>query len=87
MMRINGRAVGIAAYLVVLFLPIYWLLNMSFKTNDEILSRLSLWPHRISLANYGRIFQDPAWYLGFLHSLEYVALNTVISVTVALPAA
>ena len=86
-MRINGRAVGITAYLVVLFLPIYWLLNMSFKTNGEILSRLSLWPHRLTFANYAHIFNDPAWYLGFLHSIEYVLINTVLSVTVALPAA
>ena len=85
--RVNGRAIGITAYLLVLFLPIYWLLNMSFKTNDEITSHLSLWPHHVSFANYGHIFSDPAWYLGFLHSLEYVLLNTVISVTVALPAA
>lgn len=86
-MRINGRSIGIAAYLLALFLPIYWLLNMSFKTNGEIMSGLSLWPHHISFANYGHIFGDPVWYLGFLHSLTYVLLNTVISVTVALPAA
>ena len=86
-MRLQGRSIGIAAYLVVLFLPIYWLLNMSFKTNGEITSRLSLWPHQLTFANYGHIFSDPAWYLGFLHSLTYVLLNTVISVTVALPAA
>jgi glycerol transport system permease protein len=41
MMRFRGRSIGIAAYLIILFLPIYWLVNMSFKTNFEITSRLS----------------------------------------------
>ncbi len=37
-MRIQGRSIAITIYLVALFLPIYWLLNMSFKTNVEIMS-------------------------------------------------
>ncbi len=31
-------------YIVFLILPIYWLVNMSFKTNAEILGPFSLWP-------------------------------------------
>jgi glycerol transport system permease protein len=83
----RGRAIGIGLYLLVLMLPVYWLLNMSFKTNGEIMSGLALWPARPTLANYAHIFRDPAWYTGFLHSIEYVALNTVVSVSIALPAA
>ncbi len=74
-MRIQGRTIGITIYLIALFLPIYWLLNMSFKTNGEIMSGLSFWPHHATLANYRVIFTDPAWYLGFVHSLTYVAIN------------
>jgi glycerol transport system permease protein len=86
-MRIQGRNIGIAAYLIILFLPIYWLLNMSFKTNVEITNHLSFWPHHPTLRNYAHIFFDPVWRGGFIHSLTYVGLNTVISVTLALPAA
>src|ERR1700710_161155 len=86
-MRIQGRGIAITIYLLALFLPIYWLLNMSFKTNGEIMSGLNFWPHHVTLRNYAHIFTDPAWYLGFVHSLTYVALNTVISVSLALPAA
>ena len=86
-MRFQGRNIGIAVYLIILFLPIYWLLNMSFKTNVEITSRLSFWPHHITLGNYAHIFFDPVWRGGFIHSLTYVFLNTIISVTLALPAA
>ncbi len=74
-------------YIVFMLLPIYWLLNMSFKTTNEILSTFSLWPQEFTLENYKVIFTDPTWYNGYFNSMIYVAINTVISVSVALPAA
>ncbi|MGD9912864.1 MAG: carbohydrate ABC transporter permease [Rhizobiaceae bacterium] len=74
-------------YIVFLLLPIYWLANMSFKTNQEILGGFSLWPASPTLANYAVIFSDPSWYNGYINSIIYVVMNTVISVLVALPAA
>ena len=74
-------------YIVFLMLPIYWLLNMSFKTTNEILGAFSLWPQDFTLANYKKIFTDSTWYGGYINSLTYVVINTVISVTAALPAA
>jgi len=74
-------------YIVFLLLPIYWLVNMSFKTNQEILSTFTLWPENPTLANYAVIFGDPSWYSGYLNSMTYVLINMVISVAVALPAA
>ena len=74
-------------YIVFLMLPIYWLLNMSFKTTNEILGTFSLWPKNFTVENYVTIFTDPVWYSGYINSISYVLLNTAISVTVALPAA
>ncbi|HEX5934511.1 MAG TPA: carbohydrate ABC transporter permease, partial [Pseudorhizobium sp.] len=74
-------------YIVFLILPIYWLVNMSFKTNSEILGAFSLWPQNPTVRNYMVIFTDPSWYNGYINSIIYVVLNTIISVTVALPAA
>ena len=74
-------------YIVVLLLPIYWLINMSFKTNAEIVSSLTLFPHDPTLANYRTIFTDASWYSGYINSITYVVMNMVISVAVALPAA
>jgi glycerol transport system permease protein len=85
--RITRQGVVMTVYLIFLLLPIYWLLNMSFKTNEEILSTFSLWPQDFTLANYKTIFTDPSWYSGYINSIIYVVMNTVISVTVALPAA
>ena len=74
-------------YLALLMLPIYWLVNMSLRTNSDIMSGLELWPHQPTLEKYIAIFHDPSWVHAFGVSLTYVAINTVISVTVALPAA
>ncbi len=84
---INSKAVVMTLYLLFLMLPIYWLLNMSLKTNSEILSTFSLWPQNLTFANYVTILTDPSWYMGYVNSLIYVVMNMVISVTVALPAA
>ena len=74
-------------YILFLLLPIYWLVSMSFKTTNEILGSFYLWPQNFTLDNYVKIFTDPTWYNGYFNSITYVAINTLISVSVALPAA
>ncbi|WP_196260089.1 carbohydrate ABC transporter permease [Pelagibacterium limicola] len=74
-------------YIIFLMLPIYWLVNMSFKTNQEILGSFTLFPSNPTLRNYMVIFTDYSWYSGYINSIIYVVMNTVISVAVALPAA
>ena len=86
-MRIKSSAIVMGLYLLFLLVPIYWLLSMSLKTNTEILSTFSLWPVDLTFANYATILTDPSWYNGYINSIIYVVMNTVISVTVALPAA
>ena len=74
-------------YLLFVLLPIYWLVNLSFQTNSEILGSFSLWPQQFTLDNYVGIFTDSSWYMGYVNSLAYVSMNMLISITVALPAA
>ena len=76
-----------AIYIIFLLIPIYWLINMSLKTNQEIISGVNLWPRHPTLDNYRTIFTDSSWYSGYINSIIYVALNTAISIAVALPAA
>ncbi|MCR9127032.1 MAG: carbohydrate ABC transporter permease [Rhodobacteraceae bacterium] len=85
--RVKGSVVVMTLYLVFLMLPIYWLINMSLKTNTEILGSFSLFPRDPTLANYAKILTDASWYMGYVNSLIYVVTNTVISLAVALPAA
>ena len=86
-MRIKSSAVVMTLYLLFLLIPIYWLVNMSLKTNTEITSTFTLFPADLTFANYATILTDPSWYMGYVNSLIYVVMNTVISITVALPAA
>lgn len=85
--KINGSAIIMLIYIIFLMLPIYWLINMSLKTNEEILSVFSLWPEDLTFDNYKVIFTDPSWYWGYINSITYVVMNMVISLAVALPAA
>ncbi|MCB1885574.1 MAG: carbohydrate ABC transporter permease [Geminicoccaceae bacterium] len=81
------RSLGLILYFVFLLLPIYWLLVMSLKTNQEILGPITFWPENLTFQNYFTIFNDPSWYTGYINSFIYVVMNTAISLTVALPAA
>lgn len=85
--KVNTSAIVMGLYLLFLLLPIYWLLNMSLKTNTEILNDFTLWPRDLTFANYATILTDASWYMGYVNSLIYVTMNTVISLAVALPAA
>ena len=74
-------------YILFLMLPIYWLLSMSFKTTNEILGSFTLFPQEFTLDNYITIFTDSTWYSGYINSILYVSMNTLLSVSAALPAA
>ncbi len=58
--KIRKSTVIMTLYLLFLMLPIYWLLNMSLKTNTEIVSTFTLWPADFTLDNYRTILTDPA---------------------------
>ena len=74
-------------YLLLSLLPIYWMLNMSLKTNEEIIGALTIWPSNLTFDNFKIIFTDASWYDGYINSIIYVLINMVLSVAVALPAA
>jgi glycerol transport system permease protein len=83
------RAIIPAIYIAFLMLPIYWLVSMSLRTTNEILdiTTFSFFPRDLTFENYRVIFTDPTWYMGYVNSIVYVSINTVLSVAVALPAA
>ena len=83
----NRKNFALIFYLVLLMLPIYWMLNMSLRTNADIMDAFSLIPTHPTLQNYMKIFTDVSWYSGYINSMIYVAMNTVISLLTALPAA
>ena len=74
-------------YTVLILIPIYWMTTISFKTNKELGSGISLFPKEPTLANYSIIINDSAWYLGYLNAAFYVLINVALCLTIALPAA
>ena len=57
-MKIQKRTIGLLIYFALLMLPIYWMLNMSLRTNADILNAFSLYPKDITFGNYLKIFTD-----------------------------
>jgi glycerol transport system permease protein len=86
-MRVRKRTLGLVVYLVLLLLPIYWMLNMSLRTNANIMGEFAIIPTELTFANYVKIFTDASWYSGYINSIIYVSMNTAISLLTALPAA
>lgn len=81
------RILGLIVYFLFLAAPLLWMLSMSFKTNNEILSTRSFIPQTFTLANYQEIISQEFWKDAFYNSLMYVSLNTLITLVVAIPAA
>ncbi len=86
-MKVKKRTIGLVIYFGLLLMPIYWMLNMSLRTNADILGNFVLYPKNITFENYIKIFTDESWYSGYINSMIYVSMNMVISLVVALPAA
>jgi len=86
-MKVKKRTIGLLIYFGLLLMPIYWMLNMSLRTNADILGYFALYPKDITFVNYMKIFTDSSWYSGYINSIIYVSINTLISLVTALPAA
>ena len=82
-----GRRFVIAVYFGFILIPIYWLVSMSLKSNEEITGQMSFFPMSLTFEHYAQIFSDPSWYMGYVNALSYVGINTIISILLALPAA
>jgi glycerol transport system permease protein len=74
-------------YILFLMIPVYWLIVISFKDNNEVMNSFSVLPQQPTLRNYKVIFTDFSWYVGYINSTIYVVMNMIFSVLLALPAA
>ena len=73
------RYIVLALYIIFLMLPIYWLLNMSLKTNAEITGSFTLFPTNLTFQNYRTILTDPSWYMASRSSSHFVVFITEVS--------
>ena len=77
----------LALYCVYLALPLYWLLAVSVQQNADITGAFSIFPQDPSLKNFMELWMNPVWSRSFVNSLTYVVINTLLSISLALPAA
>jgi glycerol transport system permease protein len=77
----------LCVYLLLSVVPIYWLVAMAMQTNERILGTFHLFPSVYTWRNFETILTDPSWYQGYINSITYVTINTIVSVAVALPGA
>ena len=77
----------LAIYCVYLALPLYWLLAISVQQNADITGAFSIFPQEPSLRNFMELWMNPVWSRSFINSLTYVVINTLLSISLALPAA
>lgn len=81
------RHIALSLYFAILFIPIYWMVNTSFKADEEILNSFTLFPTDITFEHYREIFSSEVWRSSFMNSIIYVFLNVVITLSAAIPAA
>lgn len=81
------RHIGLLIYLIFLLIPLYWMVNCSFKSTTEIMTKLTWIPEKFTVDNYLHIFTNEVWRGSFIHSLTYVCINVVLVIIAAVPAA
>jgi multiple sugar transport system permease protein len=68
------------ALLIVLLYPVLWLISMSFKPAEEIVSSLSLLPEKLVMGNYGEALGGSAG-VGFWRFFTNSVIVAALSVT------
>ena len=81
------RRIALAAYAVFLLAPFYWMINLSFQPNNDILKSVEAFPRGIIGTNYLTVLFDSAWASGLFNGLAYAGLSTIVAMAIALPAA
>jgi multiple sugar transport system permease protein len=73
--------VAVATIVVFCLFPFYWLLNISLKTGNDLLSS-SLFPPSPTLKNYKEIFQNPDFTKALRNSAVVALTTTVLALAV-----
>lgn len=81
-----GRLVAITATLLILLSPFLWLLQMSFKTNEQILQFPPPLIFTPTLENYVSLWHS-AFSASFVNSLLSASLSTTLALLLGVPAA
>lgn len=82
--------VSIAAIVIaiIMLFPVYWLLNMSFKTDVEAFGKIvTYYPHKFSVVGWSQNFQDKDFLISLKNSFVIAFMTMGISLLLGVPAA
>jgi putative aldouronate transport system permease protein len=72
-------------FLAVVLLPLLYIVASSFSSPEAVSSgRVLFWPVEFSLRGYHAVFENPQIVQGYLNSLFYTVVGTIVSVTMTI---
>jgi putative aldouronate transport system permease protein len=75
----------LGVFLLVVLLPLLYIVASSFSSPEAVSAgRVLFWPVDFSLRGYHAVFQNPAIVQGYLNSLFYTVVGTIVSVTMTI---
>lgn len=75
----------LTVFLVVVLLPLLYIVASSFSSPEAVSAgRVLFWPVDFSLRGYNAVFQNPQVVQGYLNSLFYTVVGTIVSVTMTI---
>lgn len=75
-------------YVLAAVLPIYWMINTSFKKQSEVYFKIpTIWPKTFTFENYIKILGDSSFLVSVRNSLLVGLIVVFISIMVAFPVA
>lgn len=75
-------------FLLVMIYPVIYVVSCSFSDPDAVNSgKVILWPVGFSLAGYKKIFENVEIWIGYVNTIIYTVLGTIVNLVVTIPAA
>lgn len=82
---IAGVYTFLSLVLLIVLIPLIYILSASFSSPQAVVTgKVTLWPVDFSLAGYKAVFNNPQIGTGFLNSLFYTVVGTLINVTLTI---
>lgn len=88
--KLNNAAIYalLAVLLIFALFPVYWMINTSFKTNEEIYLRVpTFWPQDFVFAAYGKLLKETMYLISIRNSLFVSIIVSLFSIIISMLAA
>jgi glycerol transport system permease protein len=80
-------AIIVILYLIFTLFPFYWMINTALKPKAEITRHLTFYPHKLTVENFQKAFNDPMYTRALLNSLSIACGSVVLCLAVGIWAA